>query len=382
MKNNVYEKVAFNCVGCGLCETICPKKCIKLNEVSNRGIIPCVDYKKCTNCGLCIDYCSVDLIEEKEDLNKIKHVFIGKSKDKDIIKNSASGGVVSSILIDLFRKKEIDAAIVAFVDEGLNIYGDFITSESEVLKHSGSFYHTSNMLKNVKKIKNYKSILFVGLPCQNVIFDRFINKYNINNVYAKISLTCTIGRMKNGMVEYLKEKNFQLNGNTQILKYKSRYGVERPGDIIIESEEEKIEFSSEDYLVSKDYFYMPEGCLRCKKLFGVDYADISVGDNWGIQSRDKIAIFTANTERGLEILKNNTLIEMSISTLDELKKSQPLGYSLKYNDRKLINKKIKCLKYLYRIFPKDYLFMKVLHILRGIILAEIKKRQQIKNKNF
>lgn len=373
MKNNVYEKVAFNCVGCGLCETICPKKCIKLNEVSNRGIIPCVDYKKCTNCGLCIDYCSVDLIEEKEDLNKIKHVFIGKSKDKDIIKNSASGGVVSSILIDLFRKKEIDAAIVAFVDEGLNIYGDFITSESEVLKHSGSFYHTSNMLKNVKKIKNYKSILFVGLPCQNVIFDRFINKYNINNVYAKISLTCTIGRMKNGMVEYLKEKNFQLNGNTQILKYKSRYGVERPGDIIIESEEEKIEFSYEDYLVSKDYFYMPEGCLRCKKLFGVDYADISVGDNWGIQSRDKIAIFTANTERGLEILKNNTLIEMSISTLDELKKSQPLGYSLKYNDRKSINKKIKCLKYLYRIFPKDYLFTKVLYILRGIILAEIKK---------
>lgn len=84
-----------------------------------------------------------------------------------------------------------------------------------------------------------------------------------------------------------------------------------------------------------------------------------------------MAIFTANTEKGLEILNNNILINMGNSTLEELKKSQPLGYPLKFNDRKITNKKIKFLKYLYRFLPKNPLFKKILYKLRSIILIQI-----------
>lgn len=375
MKNNVFKKINFNCIGCGLCETICPKNCINIQEKSNIGILPFVDSEKCINCGICVSFCPVDLINKKEKLDEIKGVFVGKSKNDEVIKNSSSGGIVSSIIIDLFSKNKTNAALVAFFDDELNIYGDFITSKEEVLNHSGSFYHTSKMLKNIENIKNYKSILFVGLPCQNVAFTKFKKKFNINNDYARISLICTIGRMKNGMKEYLNENNFNFGLEDRVIKYKSRYGLRRPGEIIIETKRQKnIKFECQNYLFSKDYFYCPDGCLNCRKLFGVEFSDISVGDNWGIETKQKTAIFTANTEKGLQIIKENNLININSSNIEELKRSQPLGYPLKYNDRKIVNKKIKFLKYLYRIFPKNSFTKKVLYKLRSVILKNIKGR--------
>ncbi|OOC44204.1 Coenzyme F420 hydrogenase/dehydrogenase, beta subunit C-terminal domain [Thermosipho sp. 1074] len=373
MKNNVFEKVKFNCIGCGLCEGICPKKCINIHEVSNKGILPFVDSKKCSSCGLCVDVCPTDLMSKKENIEGIEDVFVGKSKNDEIVRNSSSGGIVSSIIIDLFDRKKIDAVVVAFFDRHLNIYGDFLTSKNKVLQHSGSFYHTSKQLLNIEKIKKYKSVLFVGLPCHNIAFEKFCQKFNINNVYATISLTCTIGRMKNGMKEYLKENNLLYVLEKNVKSYKSRYGLKRPGNIIITLEDgRKITIDCLDYLVSKDYFFIPDGCLNCKKLFGLEFSDISIGDNWGIDTEEKIAIFTANTKKGLQIIKENKLISVSNLGIEELKKSQPLGYPLKYFNRKRVNKQIKFLKYMYRNFSKYPLIKKLIYKLRGLLLKNIK----------
>ncbi|SHH27161.1 Coenzyme F420 hydrogenase/dehydrogenase, beta subunit C-terminal domain [Thermosipho atlanticus] len=373
MKNNVFEKVKFNCIGCGLCEGICPKKCINIHEVSNKGILPFVDIRKCSSCGICVDVCPTDLISKKENLNDVKEIFVGKSKNKEIIKNSSSGGIVSSIIIDLFDKEKIDAALVAFFDSQLNIYGDFITSKDEVMQHSGSFYHTSKQLLNIEKIKKYKSVLFVGLPCHNIAFEKFCQKFNINNVYVTISLACTIGRMKNGIKEYFKEKNLSCVFEKNVESYKSRYGLKRPGNIIVTLEDgKKITIDCFDYFISKDYFFIPDGCLNCRKLFGIQFSDISVGDNWGIDTGEKIAIFTANTKKGLQVIKENKLINVFNSNIEELKKSQPLGYPLKYFNRKRVNKQIRLLKYIYRRFSKYPLVKKMLYKLRRLLLWNIK----------
>ena len=380
MKNNVYDLIKYQCVGCGSCEAICPKSCINLKEKKNIGILPFVNNNECINCGVCIDVCPTLMLEKKEDLNKIKTIFIGKSTDDEIIKNSSSGGIVSSIIIDRFDKQEIDAALVAFYDDNLNIYGDIITSKKEVLNHSGSFYHTSKLLKNIKKIKNYNSVLLVGLPCQNVAFELYAEKYQIKNIYGRISLFCTIGRMKNGFIEYLKENNFSLDPDNIVIKYKSRYGVDRLGPIIIEtSKGESINFDCGDYLQSKDYFYIPNGCLYCRKLFGVDFADISVGDDWGINTKQKTAIFTVNSNKGMEIIENNNLIYREISNMSKLKKSQPIGFALKYSKKTKVIYELKILKFFYRVLPKNSFFKKVLFKIRTLILRQI---QRIESEKF
>ena len=87
--NNVFKAISYNCIGCGLCEAICPKKCIEINEVGNKGLLPVIKEDKCTNCGICIKVCPTNKIIEMEKIDIIKQICIGKSKNKNIVKYSS-----------------------------------------------------------------------------------------------------------------------------------------------------------------------------------------------------------------------------------------------------------------------------------------------------
>lgn len=56
------------CTGCGLCEKICPEKCIEVKKyVDDDGKESLgefyLDLSKCIFCGNCVEYCSLDAIE-------------------------------------------------------------------------------------------------------------------------------------------------------------------------------------------------------------------------------------------------------------------------------------------------------------------------------
>ena len=51
---------ADQCVGCGICEGVCPVEAISVNDIAE------IDREKCTGCGTCIDECpqgAISLIE-------------------------------------------------------------------------------------------------------------------------------------------------------------------------------------------------------------------------------------------------------------------------------------------------------------------------------
>ncbi len=54
------------CIGCGLCEKICPTSAIKIKEGKAS-----VDYAKCTFCGLCVRYCPVKAVVQTNNHNLI-----------------------------------------------------------------------------------------------------------------------------------------------------------------------------------------------------------------------------------------------------------------------------------------------------------------------
>lgn len=49
--------VGENCIGCGICQTVCPQSCITMNK-GNAAINP----KHCLHCGRCLDVCPVNTI--------------------------------------------------------------------------------------------------------------------------------------------------------------------------------------------------------------------------------------------------------------------------------------------------------------------------------
>jgi len=333
LTNNV-SNVGFNCIGCGACKGVCPKNCIDIIEVGRIGLKPIIDTSRCINCNLCLDVCPINDINKRENISKSMKIYNGISKNHEIYYNGASGGIVSSILIDMFEKNKIDAAIVAFYNENFDFYGDIITRKEDVLKHSGSFYLPVQQLVNIKKIKNYRSVAFVGLPCHILAMNRIIKTMDLKNIYIKIALFCCgCGRMKRGTLDLIKFKyGHSLRENEKILEYHSRRGEKRlfskTSKIEILTNFKKYEFLVQEFLSFVDYYYYSNGCYHCKRICGID-ADISVGDDWGKDTDTKLAIISCNSELGIDAIKDNSLLQIN-DNISSLIKSQPGSYFKKH----------------------------------------------------
>jgi len=356
------ERVGFKCVGCGACETICPQSCVSVAEVGRRGLRPIIKSSLCLQCGKCLVVCPLEDISCPESLNQVLAVFRGYSRDSKIYKNSSSGGVVSSVLYDLFFKDEIDGALVTFFDENLNLFGNFISSKDEVIDHSGSFYHSCKQLLRFKDIERFRSVAVVGLPCHIIAARRLVNILGYQkSVRLFISLFCSIGRMKKGIEEFLFFCKGVDLGEISVSRYKSRYGDQRLGIILMSTDKGDISFECNEYLSFGDYFYVPEGCYYCRRLYGL-CADISVGDDWAITTANKVALVCANSSLGLQVLKENKFLELQEVGEKEriavLVRSQPLGYPRKMGKQGGVNFILRIVKFVGRLNKSRNIFLR------------------------
>lgn len=110
----VYKTVQLDlCVSCGICKAICPYNAIKM--IFKEGqFVPSIDWGKCQECGKCYRVCPglevnySDLYGRRLPVNiftgNTLKAYIGYAKDKKVRFNGSSGGVVTSILINLLKK--------------------------------------------------------------------------------------------------------------------------------------------------------------------------------------------------------------------------------------------------------------------------------------
>lgn len=335
-----------------------------------------MDNTICDNCGLCDRICPIENLKIKENIGNVSKVVIGKSKQPDVIRFSASGGIVTEILLHLLRNKLVDAALVAFYDAHANIYGDFIESAEDVMEHSGSYYHTSKQLINIQKIRNYNKVAVVGLPCHIEGIINYCGLTKQSNKVFKIGLFCTIGRTYEGFRHFLKkETGFDIAAEA-VRTYISRQGEKKM--IHIEDDEGNVyECPDEAYKFSMDFFYANQSCLDCRKLYGLS-ADISVGDAWhrmrmvdGV--KEKLAIVTANSKEGIDvlnILQKSLSLEETDDCIRELMKSQKYGFSLKQLHDKNIVRGLNNLRKFKKLNDNLFLFQISIRI-RGLILGKL-----------
>lgn len=375
-----------DCIGCGLCEALCHQRAIKIGE-DRDGSFCSIDKNLCDNCGVCRQLCPVEQLKIEEDLTNATTVAIGRSMDEEVVRASASGGIVSEILLNLFRKHEIDAAIVAYYDKHAHIYGDVIENEENVLKHSGSYYHTSKQLINVKKIAQYKKVAVIGLPCHIEGVLNYCNLTNQEDKVIRIALFCTVGRTYEGFRRFFKsETGFDVaKGN--VSRYLSRYGEKK----LIHIEDDKgnvYECPDEKYKFKMDFFWANKTCLKCRKMYGLS-ADISIGDAWhrvneknGVKK--KLAIISANTKNGeniLKMLKENLQIEDVENGAYELACSQRYGVGLKQlHNESVVHNLDKLRK--YRELCKNQFFFRVLCRYRGLYMKQLEKGTEIIKKRL
>lgn len=353
MKNNVKSVVKDGlCTSCGVCAGSCPKKCISFNYGEERNI-PIINEDKCVNCGICYDICPGKGISLKyigdslfsNQANDNQNVYCGHyldaytghSNNQDIRYHSSSGGMVTSFLLYLLKKKIIDGAVVVRYKTNNPLCPEpFIaTTEADILSSRGSKYIITSYDKVVNDILSFDGkLVVVGLPCQIQGLRKLAewNKKLAHVIIGYFSIYCSLNKTKHSISYYLshykikKEDvgyfSFRDDGCMGYMKY-----CDKNGHVL-----KRIPYVS--FWYGSHSFFQNRRCTLCIDHFG-DLSDISFGDiNIPPYNEDKIGISslvcrTQFWKDMLEECSREWVITLNRCPIEDVVKSQGFSKSFK-----------------------------------------------------
>ena len=358
------------CTGCGTCVALCPNESIKLMINKKKGIyVPELNEEKCNNCGICYKVCpghgvdfkklSLEIFEKKPKnglIGNYLNCYIGHSTDHNIRYNSASGGLITQLVIFALEEGIIDGALVTKVkkDKPLEPEPFIARTREEIIEASKSKYcpvPANVALKEILESKEGEKFAVVGLPCHinGLRKTERINKKLKEKIYLHIGIFCGHSPNFSG-TEFLLNNLGVKKDDVKKLSYR---GEGWPGSMKISLE------SNELLLLLPDYwnnlfglnFFTPARCLLCSD--GIcELADISFGDAWLPElSDDKIgkSIIVSKSEIGeqlLQAMKLKNEIELDETSAKKVIQSQ---VGMLYFKKKNLNARSK----LFNAVPKN-----------------------------
>jgi len=244
-------------------------------------------------------------------LEKTEYNIVAYSNDKNIRKNSSSGGFCKSFLTYLVESKTVNFVIMTRMKEDSTEPESIITNDKQkIITRSNSIYEYHNQTKILNSIENDKKYAFIGLPC----FVRYIKNQQIKNqkylnIFPLISILCNQAPNPDFKKQLLKNNDINID---QVLEIDYRYG-NYPGDTVVKLKDGSIKNLGtlrENWVKYNDpsFRYAPNCCLSCE-LFESAFADIVVGDPWLTQYEKDTNGWTKVIVRNEESMK---LIQKSV----------------------------------------------------------------------
>jgi coenzyme F420 hydrogenase subunit beta len=310
------------CTHCGACISACPDYNIKwgLDDRPRR------DKAKgmCENCTECYDCCHRvqghfinnklnKLIfnrdqNEDESFGIYKEVVAARAKDKEIIKISQDGGVVSAIGLYLLDKQLVDGIITTGKDQYWKPVSDVVTNREELLNSAGTKYYIAPVLKMLKDgiiDMELDRLAVIGLPCQ-IRSARYLQQRETDLSYAithYIGLFCTQNYEYKNLSEAIEKKGLKMNDvNKMDVKNGAFHTYVNGTQLKIPLKETKT--------------WVPDFCKYCDD-YTAEYADISIGSQ-GSDEGWSTVIIRSEGGRNLftELIKANYI---EIKKIDDYK---------------------------------------------------------------
>jgi len=322
-------------------------------EPSRDIYTPRLDKGKCNECGLCLEVCpghavdfrqlNLDIFgKEAEDiwLGNYLNCYIGHATDYEIRYNSASGGLVTALLIFALEEGVIDGALVTKMsDENpLRPWTFIARTREEIIAASKSKYcpvPANTILKEIVRADGRLAV--VGLPChiQGMRKAEVANEGLRHKIVLHFGLFC--GHTPSLLAtEYLL---YKLKARKEEIKRLDYRGEGWPG---------KVKASLGDRQVESPYlsqwssgfgsFFTPQRCTLCVDVTS-ELADISFGDAWLPELKDDkvgTSIVVSRSEK-TEIFLQKAIaakeVELHHISRDEVVRSQ-LGHLTSRKTRK------------------------------------------------
>lgn len=301
------ESLCIECEGCGLCANICPSDALILNKNEKGFYVPFINQKRCVNCGICKEVCEYKATRKHE----IHDIYVAKHKDLSIIMQSSSGGIFTGLSDWVFNNNGVVYG-VAF-DQDFNVRHMRAISEKDRDKMRGSKYVQSEIgliyRSVLKDLKDTRTVLFTGTPCQIDALQIFLKKKKINtNQLYTCELICNGVASPLVFEKYIREYIGLQKIKTIYFRYK--HPLIKGSIFAIKGKNGKIDTSGYfSQLYTSQNVYC-ESCYSCKYATKERVADMTIGDFQGtcsesicIEENYGRSIVLVNTGKGAEIWK-------------------------------------------------------------------------------
>lgn len=302
---NIYLKTKDKraCNGCTACALVCPKGAIKMVEDEEGFIYPAIIEEKCIKCGKCLRVCSNH--SKQEDRDFVAYAAI--NTDKEVLDSSTSGGAFSSIVKKLFENPNSVCYGVAY-NENFEVLHERANSIKCTEKFRGSKYLRSNILgiyESVKKdLEDNKQVLFTGTPCQAAGLTTYLNHDYPNLIICDI--ICHSNPSPKVFKKYVKA--LELRQNSKLRSYSFRAKSNGWSNLVPVCAFENGEVLEETTFITAFLRAIANRpcCYDCKFLKPYNFADITLGDFWGVDKltdikdyNNGVSLVLLNTEKGI-----------------------------------------------------------------------------------
>jgi coenzyme F420 hydrogenase subunit beta len=369
MNNNTIAQVVKDglCTGCGTCIALCPEEAIELTIDKKKGTyVPTLNEEKCNNCGTCYKICpghevdfkalNLEIFGKKPEdilIGNYLNCYVSHSTDYDIRYNSASGGLVTQLLIFALEEGIIDGTLVTRMkkDKPLEPEPFIARTKEEVIEASKSKYcpvPANIALKEILESEEGEKFAVVGLPCHihGIRKAEQINKKLKQKIVLHLGIFCNHAPNFWGtklLLQRLKVKE------DEVMKLDYR-GEGYPGSMRISQKSGELLLLPDYWSFVGAYFFYPARCLLCNDEI-CELADISFGDAWLPElSDDKIgkSIVVSKSEIGEKILqKVKSKNEIELNEVD-VKKVVQSQVGMLYFKKRDLNARSK----LFKVVPK------------------------------
>lgn len=332
------------CTGCGTCVALCPNEAIEMVIDEKKGIyVPELDEGRCNNCGICFKVCpghevdfkglNLEIFGKEPDdilIGNYLNCYIGHATDHDIRYNSASGGLVTALLIFALEEGLIDGALVTRMkkDKPLEPEPFIARTREEIIEARGSKYcpvPANVALREILEAEEGERFAVVGLPChiQGVRKAEKTNKKLREKIVLHLGLFCSMVPSIHA-TELLLHKLEIKQENIKKINYR---GQGWPGGMNIKFTDGTIKFLKlEDYYDEIFGAFKSYRCLLCCD-HASELSDISFADAWHEKDRDDIGLSITisrndKAEKILQKMAKDRVVKLSKIADEKVKKSQ------------------------------------------------------------
>lgn len=278
------------CTGCGACYNSCPHNCISM-EFNEKGYLHPSISSECVDCKVCQKVCPI-LNDVTRNERIFPTVYLAHSKDEEIVRNAASGGIATVINKYFVEKKNGYACGIKFNDKFLAVFSILGGDNSDGLQClSHSKYVQSCIEDGYRQIKekldNQKHVFFCGLPCQVAGLYSYLGKEYENLLTADIVCHGTSSPII--FQKYIKYMEEKLDSKIKsICQTDKKYGwsILIPKLVCIETADGHKHYydsKKDSYLhMFLENVMLRPACSSCKYQVMPRIGDLTLGDFFGI----------------------------------------------------------------------------------------------------